>query len=287
MQKITFVIFLALLVSATAVVGQYPSGSSSEAPASASQSGPSDLGAPPAKSKKSEVELKPFSRLAVGGGISLMGINLQAATNLNRYLNVRATGNIFDYTVNNITENSFSVNGKANFATAGVSLDYYPFPMHGFRLSPGVLFYNENEITATGVGTAGSNITLDGNKYYSETANPIAMNAALLLNTRKQAATLTTGWGNMISHRGGHWAFPVEIGAAFTGVPGINVALSGYGCTSQADAATSGPSCVNMATNSTAQGYLTTQIAKWKSDLNALQVYPIFSFGVTYNFSIR
>ena len=290
MQKTTFVIFLAVLVSASAVAGQYPSGSSSEAPASASQSGQtgqSDLGPPPTKNKKSEVKLKPFSRLAIGGGISLMGINLQAATNVNRYLNVRGTGNIFDYTVNNITVNSFSVNGKANFATGGVSLDYYPFPMHGFRLSPGVLFYNQNEITASGVGTAGSSITLSGSKYYSETANPIAMNAALELNTRKQAATLTTGWGNMISRRGGHWAFPVEIGAAFTGVPGINVALGGYGCTTQADAATGGPSCVNMATNSTAQGYLTTQIAKWKSDLNALQVYPIFSFGVTYSFSLR
>lgn len=289
MQKTTVVIILALLVSTSALMAQYPSGSSSDATASASQpgqSGQSDLGAPPTK-KKSEAKLKPFSRLAIGGGISMMGINLQAATNVNRYLNVRGLGNVFDYTVNNITVSNFSVNGKANFATAGVSLDYYPFPMHGFRLSPGVLFYNQNEITASGVGSAGSSISLDGTKYYSETANPIAMNAALLLNTRKQAATLTTGWGNMISRRGGHWAFPFEIGAAFTGVPGINVGLSGYGCTTQSDAATSGPSCVNMATNSTAQGYLTTQIAKWESDLNALQVYPIFSFGVTYNFSIR
>lgn len=291
MQKTTVVIILALLVSTSALMAQYPSGSSSDATASAGAgAGQSDLGAPPAKSKKSEVTLKPFSRLAVGGGISVMGINLQAATNINRYLNVRGVGNIFDYTVNNITVNNFSVNGKANFATGGVSLDYYPFPRHGFRLSPGVLFYNQNEITASGVGSAGSDISLSGTKYYSETADPIAMNAALTLNTRKEAATLTTGWGNMISRRGGHWAFPVEIGAAFTGVPGISVALSGYGCTTQSDASLytgAGGSCVNMATNSTAQGYLTSQIAKWESDLNALQVYPIFSFGVSYSFSIR
>jgi hypothetical protein len=32
---------------------------------------------------------------------------------------------------------------------------------------------------------------------------------------------------------------------------------------------------------------LQAQIAKYKSDLNPLQVYPIFSFGLGYNFHIR
>jgi hypothetical protein len=125
-------------------------------------------------------------------------------------------------------------------------------------------------------------------KYYSETANPLTMTANLGLNTRQQAFTMTTGWGNIIPRkRGSHISFPFELGAAFTGVPTINVGLSGYACTSQADASTSGPSCVNMATNTTAQTNLTTQVNKWKSDLNALQVYPIFSFGVAYDFHIK
>jgi hypothetical protein len=242
------------------------------------------------RGKKTEVAYKPFSQLAVGGGISFMGINMQAATNVNRYLNIRGFGNAFSYTINSITVSDFNVNGKVNFATGGVAADYYPFPAHGLRFSVGMLFYNGNQITASGVGTAGSNITLAGQKYYSETADPMTMDATLGLNTRKQAATLTTGWGNMIPRKGGHWSFPFEFGAAFTGVPGINVALSGYGCTNQADAGTytgAGGTCVNMASNLTAQGYLTTQIAKWESDLNALQVYPIISFGVAYNFAIR
>jgi hypothetical protein len=33
----------------------------------------------------------PLSHFAIGGGISTMGVNLQAATNLNRYMNLRAT----------------------------------------------------------------------------------------------------------------------------------------------------------------------------------------------------
>jgi hypothetical protein len=231
---------------------------------------------------------KPFSVIAVGGGVSVEGINMQVAVNANRFINLRGTGNYFNYTASNISVSNFGLNAKLAFATGGASVDFYPFYSHGFRLSPGVLFYNQNQITASAVGTSGSSISLNNTKYYSETANPLALNGALGLNTRKQAFTATTGWGNLIPrYGGGHWSFPFEIGAAFTGVPSINVALTGFACTSQADAATSGPSCVNMATNQTAQTNLTTQVNKWKSDLNALQVYPILSFGVGYNFHIR
>jgi hypothetical protein len=289
MKKTALCLTLTLLAASSVLFAQTtPSPADLKLP-SASQDNPSpqNPGQLTHKAKRKTTTIKPFSRLAVGGGISLMGINMQAATNVNQHLNVRGTGNYFNYTVNNITTNGFNVSGKANFATGGVSLDYYPFPSHGFRLSPGVLFYNQNQITASGVGATGSSISLNSVKYYSETANPLTMNGILGLNTRKQTATITTGWGNMIPRKGGHWSFPFELGAAFTGVPGVNVGLTGYACTSQADAAISGASCVNMATNTTAQTNLTTQVNKWKSDLNPLQVYPIFSFGVTYSFPIR
>lgn len=237
--------------------------------------------------KKAEAHLKPFSKLALGGGVGVMGVNLQAATNVSRHLNLRGSGNVFNYTVNNITVSDFNLNGKVNFASAGASLDYYPFPTHGLRLSPGVLFYNQNQITANAVGASGTSIKLNDVEYYSETANPLTVNANLGLNTRKQAATFTTGWGNMIPRKGGHWSFPFELGAAFTDVPTVNVGLTGYACATQEDAAIGGASCVDMATNSTAQANLTTQVNKWKSDLDPMKVYPIFSFGVSYAFRIR
>jgi hypothetical protein len=63
--------------------------------------------------------------------------------------------------------------------------------------------------------------------------------------------------------------------------------LSGDACTNQADVAINGPSCVNMATNAQAQADLAAQLAKWKNDLNPLQVYPIFSFGIAYDFHAK
>ena len=241
------------------------------------------------KAKKTALSVKPFSRLALSGGVGAMGINMQAATNVNKYLNLRGTGNYFNYTISNISTNGFNVGGKVNMATGGASLDLYPFPNHGFRLSPGMQFVNHNQISVDAVLASSTSFTLNEQKYYSESAAPVTVIGNLGLNANQKAFTMTTGWGNMIPRRGGHWSFPLEIGAAFTGVPTLNIGLTGYACASQADATSTnpGPSCVNMATNSLAQSNLTTQVSTWKNDLNPLKVYPIFTFGVSYNFKIR
>ncbi len=114
----------------------------------------------------------PFSRLAFGGGVSTMGINMQVAVNANRYINIRGTGNFFNYSLNNISTNGMLVSGKLNFASAGVSVDFYPFPFHGFRLSPGVLFYNQNQVSASVTAPGGTSFTLDDYTYYSSKVEP-------------------------------------------------------------------------------------------------------------------
>ena len=216
-----------------------------------------------------------------------MGINLQAATDLGAHLNLRGTGNFFNYSVSNINVSGVNVTGNVNFGSADLAVDYYPWPSHGFRLSPGVMLLNQNAISATGIASTGTSLTLGSQKYYSDASSPMNLNAQLGLNKHPQTFTMTTGWGNMISRKGGHWAVPFEVGAAFTGVPTLGINLTGYGCTTQSDASINGESCVNMATNTTAQTNLKTQIATYQKDLNVLQVYPIFSVGLSYNFRIR
>ena len=287
MKRTTQFISLAILAAALPLFGQSTGTSNSQASQDSAANGRQDNPAPVAKvahsRKKAEVPMKPFSRVAFGGGISLMGVNLQAATNVNRYLNLRGTGNVFNYTVGNISTNGFNVNGKANFATAGASLDYYPFPAHGLRLSPGVIFYNQNGITASGIVSGGTKVTLNDQDYISEVGAPLSVNGSLGLNARKQAFTATIGWGNMVPRTGGHWSFPFELGGAFTGVPTLNMGLTGFACPTSGGSTCSSP-YVDMGANTTAQANLNAQIAKYQKDLNPLQVYPIFSFGVSYAF---
>ncbi len=290
MKSIALCLSMALLAAPLASLAQtttpnnYPTGSN-PAPSRGAADQPVRAAK---KAKKPATQIKPFSHVALGGGFSTMGGNMQAAINMNRHFNLRGTGNYFNYSINNISTNGFNIAGKANFATGGASLDYYPWANHGFRISPGAQLYNQNQITANAVVASGNSFTLNEVTYYSEAANPVAVNANLGLNTNKKAATLTMGWGNMIPRRGGHWSFPFELGAAFTGVPTVNVGLTGFACTTKAYALSNDPTnCVNMATNTTAQSNLNAQISTWKSDLDPAKVYPILSFGVTYSFRIR
>lgn len=226
--------------------------------------------------------IPPLSRVALGVGVSPLGINLAAATNLNRYLNLRGTGNAFHYTANNINTDGVEGSAKLDFASAGISLDFYPFPRHGLRISPGVLFYNKNAVSAVITQTGGTSFKLNGNTYYTSATNPVTGTAGIGLNSRNPAFTITTGWGNMIPRRGGHLSFPFEVGIALVGSPSVNAALvSGQVCNS------SGTNCQNVATDQTLQADLQAQVAKWKSDLNVVQFYPIVSFGVAFNFKIR
>jgi hypothetical protein len=289
---------LVLLAASSGLFAQ--TSSSNFASPSSSMPGASQSTASPVSHGAVSESPAPFSRLALSGGIGLGGINMQAAVNANRYLNIRGVGNYFSYSVNNIKvggsgSSGSDVSGTLNFAEGGVALDYFPWPNHGFRLSPGVTFYNQNGASATGAMAPGSSITLGSDKFYSEAANPIELNAKLGLNTHKQAFTMTTGWGNLISRKGGHFSVPFEIGAIFTGAPTLGLNITGYGCDSKSDAQNNvAANCVNMSGTTSLPGYsgspqsdIAAQIAKYQKDLNPLKVYPILSIGIGYNFKIR
>jgi len=236
------------------------------------------------KAKKAVKAPKPFSRLALGGGVSMMGVNMQAAVNANRYINLRGTGNFLNYTVNDIGVDGFNITGKLNYATGGASVDFYPFPNHGFRLSPGALFYNQNYVTADVTAVGGTSFTLNDVTYYSSATQPVKGTGSVGLHANNPTFTMTTGWGNMISRKGGHWSFPFELGAAMIGAPTVDLKLtSGQVCADSAGTL----GCVDVVGNTELNTDLQAQIAKYKNDLDPLRFYPIVSFGVSYNFAIR
>lgn len=224
----------------------------------------------------------PLSRIAIGGGLSPLGIHLLAATNVNQHLDVRGNGNFFQYSVGNISTSGFNISPQLNLASAGISLDVYPFAGHAFRLSPGAIIYNSNQAGSTVVAQGGTSFTLNNNQYYSSASNPVTGTATLNLHTQNPAFTITTGWGSFFPARGGHWSFPFEIGVAFIGSPTVNMALtSGQVCDS------TGQFCENVASDQQVQADLNAQMAKYKKDLDPLKTFPVIGGGIVYNFSIR
>ena len=235
--------------------------------------------------------ISPFSRLAIGAEISPLGVGAVAAINISQHFDARVSGSIFQYSTN-FTTNGFDVDANLHMASAGASLDYYPFH-NGFRLSPGILAYNQNRANANAPVTPGTSFTLNDQTFYAATPNAalgitaLSGTGSLGLHSTRPAFTATTGWGSLIPRSGKHWAIPFEIGAAFTGAPTVNMSLTGWACYDQAQTL-----CTNVDDPSNPiavliQGDLQSQLAKWRNDLNPLKVYPIISTGIVFNFNIR
>lgn len=228
--------------------------------------------------------LAPFSRFAVAAGISPLGINIQGTVNVDRFMNVRAIGNIFNYSLSSINVSGFNVDGNINLATAGASLDVYPWPKHGFRISPGTLFYNKNGVSATMVATGGTSFTLNNYTYYSSPSNPVTGGGGVNLHARNAAPTITVGWGNLISRTGRHWSVPFEVGAAMIGDPVPTIAFTGGQVCSNPQGTAN---CQNVVGNSDLNTNLQAQLVKYQNDLQPLRFYPIVSVGVGYSFPLR
>lgn len=233
----------------------------------------------------------PFSRMAVGGSVSPLGVGVQLTTNIARNLNLRASASGYSYSTNFATK-GFNTNAKLNLASAGFAADYYP-SRFGFRVSPGILIVNNNRLKATSTVAGGSSFTLNGDTFYSASANaatgatPLSGSALLGLNSTKPAFTITGGWGNTIPRNGGHWSFPFEAGVALVGAPSLSANMTGWACYDQAQTQCSD---VNSATNPIAiqiQNDLSAQIGKWRGDVDALKTYPIISGGISYSFPVR
>jgi hypothetical protein len=294
MKRTTLVLTCAMLVSPLALIAQsspssFSSSSSSFVATDASLDGGAGQ-APPSLGGSYGGSERPVSRFAIGGGVSALGIQLETVTNVSSHFNVRGTGNFFNYSTN-FTTSGINATAKLNLASARASLDVYPF-RSGFHISPGVLLNNQNQVTASTDVAAGTSFTLNGQTYYSANANlatgatPITGSGILGLNTNKTAFTATAGWGNMARGRG-HWSVPVEAGVAFIGAPAVKVNLSGWACADQAQTECSSISDPTNPIAVAVQSNLTTQIAKWTSDLSVLKTYPIVSVGLAYSFHVR
>ena len=227
-----------------------------------------------------------FSRIGIGADVSPLGIGIHATTPLNDDFDLRVTGNFFGYTTGRIEVDGFNINGNIHLATLGTSLDLYPWNSV-WRVSGGLMLVNGNQFSAVSRVAGGTDFKLNGQDYYSSNANPVSGSAVLGLNTVKPAPMVSFGFGRYVPHSNRHWSFPTEFGAIYMGAPTINVNVAGTVCRDKAQTTCSdlGNSANPVAVefNQSLQG----QLARWRKDLQQVQFYPIFSYGVVYSFNTR
>ena len=212
-------------------------------------------------------------RFGIGVTVGTMGIGVKAGVALTNRINVRGGFNTFSYT------GTFSKDGADYSATLQLqSVDAKDdlILLGPFRVTPGVLLYNNNNVDATASVAGGRTFTLGSTQYFSSFGDPVKGTATLALN--KVAPTLAIGFGNMLPRRG-HFSVLVDIGVVYQGSPDFRLALSGAGC------------LINGATNcfpvNSVPGLAANIINeqnKISNDLKPFKYYPEVSIGFGWKF---
>ena len=213
-------------------------------------------------------------RIGVGAKISLLGIGGEAAVALTKRINARGGFNFFNYS-DTFGKDGINYGAQLAFRSAEAHLDLFPFA-GAFHLSPGLLFYNDNHLSATASVGANQPFTLGGVNYTSSAANPVSGTARLGFN--KVAPSFLIGFGNLIPRNRRRFSLSTEFGVAYTGSPKTSLTLAGTACSNPAVI------CVNAGTDPTVQSNVQSEIAKVNHDISFIKVYPLASFGFAVNF---
>lgn len=235
---------------------------------------------------------QPFSRIGIGADVSPLGIGIKSATVLTEYFDARLMGNFFNYNSGKFEVDGFRAIAQLHLASAAASLDWYPFNSI-WRLSPGLMFFNGNQVSMTAQIVPGNSFTLNGQTFYGASANavtgvtPLTGTGVLGLHTHQPAFTLAGGFGKFIPRSKRHWSFPSEFGVVFMGPPSVDVNASGWVCLDAAQTQCSNLSNASNPISSQFNSALQAQVTKWRKDAGQVQLYPIFSYSVVYSFNIR
>ncbi len=219
---------------------------------------------------------RPFSALAIWAKVGTGGAGADFATPLNRFLNLRAGFQIFDYRTL-IKVNGLHADGDFTLQNGAVALDIYPFGK-AFRISPGVTVHNDNHITADLLVPGGNKFSLGDTDYISDTAHPISGIARLKLGNTI-APRFTMGFGNMLPRKGGHFSFPFEAGFQYISPPTLDIILFGAACDQQGN-------CGDISSGD-GPANLRVEVQRLEKDLTPLRFYPIVATGISYRFGTR
>lgn len=214
------------------------------------------------------------SKVGVAVKISLLGIGAEVATPLTYHTNIRAGFNAFSYG-SGFNNDGINYNASLSFRSFETHFDWFPFA-GGFHVSPGLMVYNGNQITANAAVPGLNSFTLGGTTYVSDPANPITGTGKIGFS--KVGPMLTAGWGNLVPRSNKHIVVPFEFGVLFQGSPQATLNLVGNACDS------TGANCQNVSSNTAFQNNVIAQQNKLDNDMSFFKVYPIISLGFGYKF---
>jgi len=225
--------------------------------------------AEPAAPAKESSERIPFG---VGVKVSTLGIGGEVSVAVSHRSNVRVGFNAFSYG-HTFDKDGATYKGTLQLRSAQATYDI--FLVKGLHVSPGVLLYNGNQVSANVSVPGGQTFTLSNTNYVSDATDPVTGTGRL--SVYKAAPMVLLGIGNLVP-RSRHFSTTFEIGAAYQGPPRVTLNLSGSACDS------SGSFCRSIRSDPTIQSNIAAEQAKLNKSASPYKFYPVLSFGVGYRF---
>jgi hypothetical protein len=231
------------------------------------------------------VHTDPFSRMGIDFSLSPLGAGIEPAIVLTQFFDARISADYFAFNPSRIEVDGYNVYPGIHLSSGAALLDMYPGNIP-IRLSAGLMFYNNNHVSATLRFASGTSFTLNGQAFYvgGATATPLTGTAALAFHTIRPAPEVTVGWGRFIPRSDRHWSFPSEFGVIFSGAPAPSVAMTGTVCT---DAALTMCGDAGNSTNPVGAEFnaaLQAKLVTWRRSLNGVKIFPVASGGVSFSF---
>jgi len=211
--------------------------------------------------------------VGIGVRVSTLGIGGEVGVALTHRSNVRVGFNYFSY---GDTFGKDGVTYKGSLDLRSVQATYDLFLVSSLHVSPGVLLYNGNQVSANASVPGGQSFTLNNVSYLSDAANPVAGTGKLTVY--KAAPMLLVGFGNLVPRNGRHFSFSFDIGAAYQGPPRVALNLTGTACDP------SGVFCRSISSDPSIQSNIVAEQAKLNKSASPYRFYPVVSFGVGYKF---
>jgi hypothetical protein len=220
---------------------------------------------------------RPFSALGLATRVGVGGVGFDFATPMARKFNLRAGTDFFSYATS-FQEEGANVGINLHLRTGHVAADWFPFGGR-LRLSPQLIFGNNNRILATAVIPSGTTLTLNGQDYISSYSDPL--HGSGRIDFRKVSPGLSFGFGNLIPRDHSHFSLPVEAGFYYAGQPHLQVAFTGSACDPNYP---SSVGCESVDQDASFQQSLVAFKARNDHNLSYASFFPIFSVGVGYRF---
>ncbi|HSK45220.1 MAG TPA: hypothetical protein VLA83_15175 [Candidatus Binatia bacterium] len=213
------------------------------------------------------------SRFGLAFKTSTLGLGAEFGTRLTNRVNLRVGFSGLNYS-RTVSDSGMAYVGSLRLRSVQSVVDWFPWS-HGFHLSPGLLLFDGNHVTAKALLPTGQVLTSGENDFVSNPRDPIKGFAQSTM--RKVAPIVLFGFGNIVPHTR-RFSVATDFGVVFQGMPNTQFVLLGSAC----DA--SGVHCRDITRDASIQADVRSGQKTMQDDLSMMKYYPVISVQFGYRF---